>query len=115
MRLARSLSLALLLARTGDLVVGRSAPRPARSRHEADNQVETKDAGGVANATPADHKVAATGTLFDAGPIAPFLAGHSNGLTAAVFDARNGVTSLCRPGVAEDTASIMKVDIPVSC
>jgi beta-lactamase family protein len=111
MRLARSLSVALLLALTGYLVVGRSAPRPARSRHEADNQVKTESAGGVANATPADHQVATNGNLFDAAPIASFLADQNNGLTAAVFDERNGVTSLYRPEVAEDTASIMKVDI----
>ncbi len=36
---------------------------------------------------------------------------RTDNLTAAVYDNVTGTTSLYRPGVAEDTASIMKVDI----
>jgi Beta-lactamase enzyme family len=49
--------------------------------------------------------------LFSAPPVAAALANASDDLTAAVYDEETGVTSLYRSGVAEDTASIMKVDI----
>jgi hypothetical protein len=55
----------------------------------------------------------ATGTedLFDAPAVAAYLAGTTQDVTAAVYDDVTGVTSVYRPGIAQDTASIMKVDI----
>jgi hypothetical protein len=52
-----------------------------------------------------------TGDLFETPAVAAYLAGTTEDVTAAVYDDVTGVTSLYRPGVAEDTASIMKVDI----
>lgn len=50
--------------------------------------------------------------IFDAPAIAGYLAGQQAlNMTAAVYDADTGATSLYRPGVLEDEASIMKVDI----
>jgi beta-lactamase class A len=43
--------------------------------------------------------------------ISHYLAGRRGNITAAVFDVESGTTSLWRPGVAEYTASIEKVDI----
>jgi len=52
-----------------------------------------------------------TGDLFDAPAVAAYLAGTTQDVTAAVYDDVTGVTSVYRPGIAQDTASIMKVDI----
>lgn len=49
--------------------------------------------------------------LFDAPGVAAYLAGTTEDVTAAVYDDVTGVTSVYRPGVAQDTASTMKVDI----
>ena len=52
-----------------------------------------------------------TGDVFDAPGAAAYLAAATEDVTAAVYDDVTGVTSVYRPGVAQDTASIMKVDI----
>jgi hypothetical protein len=57
------------------------------------------------------HVAPGTGDLFEAPAVAAYLAGTAENVTAAVYDDVTGVTSLYRPGVAQDTASIMKVDI----
>jgi hypothetical protein len=57
------------------------------------------------------HVAAGSGDLFAAPPVAAYLAGATEDVTAAVYDDVTGVTSIYRPGVAQDTASIMKVDI----
>jgi hypothetical protein len=49
-----------------------------------------------------------TGDLFDAPAVAAYLAGTTEDVTAAVYDDVTGVTSLYRPGIAQDTASIMR-------
>lgn len=59
---------------------------------------------------PANEKPAAE-NLFSLPLAASYLAHANDGLTAAVYDAATGYTSVYRAGVAEDTASIMKVDI----
>jgi beta-lactamase class A len=43
--------------------------------------------------------------------VTKYLEGCGGDVTAAVYDEVTGTTSLYRPGIAEDTASIMKVDI----
>jgi beta-lactamase class A len=52
----------------------------------------------------------ATGVLSSAA-VRDYLAERAGDVTAAVYDVADGRTSLWRPGVAEDTASIVKVDI----
>jgi len=59
----------------------------------------------------AQHLATGTGDLFDTPAVAAYLAGTTDDVTAAVYDDVTGVTSIYRPGVAQDTASIMKVDI----
>jgi hypothetical protein len=49
--------------------------------------------------------------LFALPSVAAYLAGVTDNLTVAVYDDVTGQTSVYRPGIAEDTASIMKVDI----
>ena len=49
--------------------------------------------------------------LFADPLLSAYLAGVTDNVTAAVYDDVTGETSVYRPGVAEDTASIMKVDI----
>ena len=57
------------------------------------------------------HVAVGSGDLFDVPPVAAYLTGTTEDVTAAVYDDVTGVTSVYRPGVAQDTASIMKVDI----
>jgi hypothetical protein len=90
------------------------AVRPA-SQHGRDRPLAgPKDltARGTAAATKADKRVTSeTDDLFTMPSVAHYLAGHADGLSAALYNTASGYTSLYRPGVAEDTASIMKVDI----
>ena len=51
------------------------------------------------------------GDVFTIPAVATYLDSTTGNVTAAVYDANTGVTSLYRPGVAEATASIIKVDI----
>jgi Beta-lactamase enzyme family len=69
----------------------------------------TSTTSTIAAAT--QHVATGTGDLFDAPAVASYLAGTTEDVTAAVYDDITGVTSVYRPGVAQDTASIMKVDI----
>jgi hypothetical protein len=57
------------------------------------------------------HESPGSGDLFDIPAVAAYLSATTEDVTAAVFDDSTGVTSLYRPGIAQDTASIMKVDI----
>jgi hypothetical protein len=99
---------AALLSFAGYLLVpGGAAPR-THPRHEAGRRPNAPDKKAV---TAAQRVVRGDGDLFTVPSVATFLAGHTDDLTAAVYDADTGYTSLYRPGVAEDTASIMKVDI----
>jgi hypothetical protein len=59
----------------------------------------------------ASQRVTTGADLFAAPSVAAYLAGATGDVTAAVYDDVTGQTSIYRPGVAEDTASIMKVDI----
>jgi hypothetical protein len=84
---------------------------PARDFHAAaggktrrlDKRAISPVANKKATALPAD--------IFTAPAIASYLAGTTGDVTAAVYDAENGQTSLYRPGIEENTASIVKVDI----
>jgi beta-lactamase class A len=59
----------------------------------------------------AHHVVSADSDIFSSPAVASYLAGTTDDVTAAVYDDVTGYTSLYRPGVAEQTASIIKVDI----
>jgi hypothetical protein len=108
-RLARTVTVAVLLSLMG-YVLASSTPAPrGRARREASHRSETKRSG---QAVPVD-KTVTTGAadLFEVPAIASYLDGVTDNLTAAVYNRVTGTTSLYHPGVAEDTASIMKVDI----
>jgi hypothetical protein len=66
---------------------------------------------GSTVAAATEHESPGEGDVFDAPAVAAYLSGTSQDVTAAVYDDITRVTSIYRPGVAEDTASIMKVDI----
>jgi hypothetical protein len=48
---------------------------------------------------------------FTATPMRAFLRGRAGNISAALYNVRTGATFLYRPGVREQTASIVKVDI----
>jgi hypothetical protein len=111
----RSVSLALLLALTGYVVASHvTQPRPSSRRqasHGLDRRVGRAAVTRATVARTARKATPGTGDLFVDPAIAGYLAHQNDGLTAAVYDELTGYTSLYRPAVAEDTASIMKVDI----
>jgi hypothetical protein len=91
--------------------------RTANPARRTDLQADRKG-GGKATSTTTSTIVAATqhvapgaGDLFDVPAVAAYLSATTEDVTAAVYDDVTGVTSLYRPGVAQETASIMKVDI----
>jgi len=57
------------------------------------------------------HVAPGNGDLFEVPTVAAYVAATPEDVTAAVYDEVSGVTSVYRPGVAQDTASIIKVDI----
>jgi hypothetical protein len=93
--------------------------RDANSVRRANQQPHRKGGKGVAIATStpstavtaAQHVTPGSGDLFATPGVAAYLAGTSEDVTAAVYDEVTGYTSVYRPGVAQATASIMKVDI----
>ena len=54
---------------------------------------------------------AAAGNPFDSPALRNYLSGRAGDIGAAVYDAETGTTYCYRPALAEDTASIVKVDI----
>lgn len=71
----------------------------------------TASTGSAPGSVPRSTTTTVPVDVFDVPAVAQYLAGTGVDLTAAVYDAVNGRTSLYRPGVAQDTASIVKVDI----
>jgi hypothetical protein len=111
LRLTRTVSVAVVLAVAGYVLASRSTTPGGRTPQEAAGHgLEAHDAGShtTAAGTPGSP---ATADLFDTRPIASYLSRSTSDITAAVYDNVTGSTSLYRPGVAQDTASIMKVDI----
>jgi len=104
---------AVLLSVTGVVVADRTAS-PARgadqpSRHRARTGVVPTAPTVI---TASKHLAPGMGDLFTEPPVAAYLAAaDAEDVTAAVYDEVTGRTSLYRPGTAEETASIMKVDI----
>jgi hypothetical protein len=104
---------AVLLGVAGVVMVNRPASSARRAnlslnrRGEANRSTTTSTAAAAAHhLTPGDSD------LFSDPSVAAYLAADgAEDLTAAVYDDVTGRTSVYRPGTAEDTASIMKVDI----
>jgi beta-lactamase class A len=105
------LSVVVILSVGGYALASRtSAPSSGTRAEAAGHGLEAHDAKSGTNSAgqpgyPADED------LFDDAAIASYLARTTSDITAAVYDTVSGHTSLYRPGVAQDTASIMKVDI----
>ncbi len=98
----------VLVGVAGGAYALRAAP-PRRPSQQANRRGNTTTGS---TAVAASQRVSpGDGDLFTLPAVASYLAGTTDGLTAAVYDEVTGVTSLYRPGVAESTASIMKVDI----
>jgi hypothetical protein len=103
---------AVLLSVTGVVVADRTAS-PARG---ADQPSRNKGRTSVASTgstviTASKHLTPGAGDLFTEPVLAYLAADGAEDVTAAVYDDVTGRTSLYRPGTAEETASIMKVDI----
>ena len=81
-------------------------PTPTRRAPQAQARKRTPPVIAVTH-----HVAPGPQDLFTLPSVAAYLAGVTDNLTAAVYDDVTGQTSVYRPGVAEDTASIMKVDI----
>jgi hypothetical protein len=96
-----------LVSVAGVVLVGRLGGTPVR--RSTDSVRSTSTTSTILAAT--HHVGAGDGNLFADPAVAAYLAGSTGDMTAAVYDAVTGTISLYRPGVAEDTASIMKVDI----
>ncbi len=87
-----------------------SARRPAAPVHRKGGR-KTTSTTGSATVEATQHDSPGEGDVFDVPAVAAYLSATSQDVTAAVYDDTTGVTSVYRPGVAQDTASIMKVDI----
>ena len=87
-----------------------SARRPV-SGGEPQGGRKTTSTPAPPPSTPRARLSPGDGDLFDDPAVAAYLAGTTQDVTAAVYDGVTGHTSLYRPGVAQDTASIMKADI----
>jgi Beta-lactamase enzyme family len=94
-----------LVGVVGAALVTRS---PAPVRRSARILKSTSTTSTIIAAT---QRVAPGGDLFADPTVAAYLSNSPANLTAAVYDEVTGYTSLYRPGVAQETASIMKVDI----
>jgi hypothetical protein len=91
-----------------------TSPRSSSRReagHGPTGRVGRTTTTRAATTRAARKPAAGTSDLFTDPAVAGYLAQQNDGLTAAVYDELTGYTSLYRPAVAEDTASIMKVDI----
>jgi beta-lactamase class A len=103
-------ALAVVLSLTGFLVaslLSSPTPRPRRQATHHPAAHRNKD-----DATAADRKVTpGPADLFAVPALSSYLASCTDDITAAVYDDVTGQTWLYRPGVAEDMASIIKVDI----
>jgi hypothetical protein len=96
-----------LVSVAGIVLVGRLGGAPVRRATGGLRSTSTPST--ILNVT--QHDSAGDGNLFAEPALVAYLAGSTGDMTAAVYDAVTGVTSLYRPGVTETTASIMKVDI----
>lgn len=111
LRLSRTLGVVLLLGVVAYGVASRLDSPRIRPGHQSSSRRKTSK-GKAVSTVAAKRPAPGAGDLFTVPAVADYLAGVTgDDVTAAVYDARTGYTSLFRPGIAEDTASIMKVDI----
>jgi hypothetical protein len=82
---------------------------PGLVRRPAGSSRSTSTTSTILAAT--QHVVPGRRDLFTGPTVATYLTDSAENVTAAVYDEVTGHTSLYRPGVAQETASIMKVDI----
>jgi beta-lactamase class A len=82
-----------------------------RRQHALSDAKVSSSATSTTIAAAAHQVVPGDGNLFSDPAVASYLAGATDDVTAAVYDEVTGITSLYRPGVVEQTASIIKVDI----
>ena len=87
-----------------------SARRPVAQANRKGGRKTTSTTGST-TVEATQHDSPGDGDVFDDPAVAAYLSATSQDVTAAVYDDATGVTSVYRPGVAQDTASIMKVDI----
>jgi beta-lactamase class A len=100
-----------LIALAGGVLITRAAP-PARRSAQSSGRRGTPATPTSSTVVAATQRVLpGIRDVFSAPPVASYLAGVPDDLTAAVYDAATGRLSVYHPGVAQDTASIMKVDI----
>ena len=88
-----------------------SARRPAVQANRKGGRRATSTTTTSTIVAATQHDSAGEEDVFDVPAVAAYLSGTSQDVTAAVYDDVTGVTSVYRPGVAQDTASIIKVDI----
>ena len=85
--------------------------------HKTSEQVHAGRTGkrslhaGTVPARPAAHDAPKPANPFAGAALRGYLAHRAGTITAAVYDENSGTTYLYRPGVREQTASIIKVDI----
>lgn len=103
----------ILLTAAGVVIVERTGSPARRTDHSSDGNGSTSATStGSTVVTASHHLTPGGGDLFTEPSVAAYLAANSaEDVTAAVYDDLTGRTSLYRPGVAENTASIMKVAI----
>lgn len=109
-RLTRTICIAVLLSVTSYAVVSSVTVPRSRSRSEA-IQRRKAPSGKTGITAVGKHVAPRSANLFVVPSVATYLASCRDDITAAVYDDSTGYTSIYRPGVTEDTASIMKVDI----
>ncbi len=111
-RLAGAVGAVLVLSVAGVVILSRPAASPTR-RADQSTKGETKATSTSSTVvTVTHHATPGDGDLFTQPSVASYLAANgAEDVTAAVYDDVTGRTSLYRPGTAEVTASIMKVDI----
>jgi beta-lactamase class A len=88
---------------------GRASAHASRRGARKTTSTTSSTSSTIVAAT--QHDSPGEGDIFDVPAVASYLAATPQDVTAAVYDDDTGVTSVYRPGVAQDTASIVKVDI----
>jgi Beta-lactamase enzyme family len=87
------------------------AHQPARRAQRQSVRTGSSSATSTTIVAAAHQVVPGSGDVFSDPAVASYLAGTTDDVTAAVYDEVTGSTSIYRPGIAETTASIIKVDI----
>jgi hypothetical protein len=112
-RLAGAACAVLLLSVAGVVIVNRTAGTTRRADQSTNGKGATTPTSTSSTVvTVTHHATPGVGDLFTQPSVQAYLAANSaEDMTAAVYDDATGRTSVYRPGTAEVTASIMKVDI----